>query len=327
MDSDYCTICHNYSLDRDDENFIIGNNPIIYCSCCNIGVHLKCIGYTEVPETFICDKCAFLRRGGDPALLYCSFCPIRYGYLFECKKSHHDNLAHFPQQRFCHLHCALFSDGGTIQSFCKVSVNYPTLSVGYVGSNLLPGLISSSYSIPLVLPTASNHSRSSHRSMRSSLPSPIAPSLTPPLLLDCTAMKIDYLSDHRHVLFNSFRDSSLVELESRYCITNKFNNSHRPIYPALEGKSFKKVPTSRIFFLIIHIVDDNVGNLCMICRLPVGITVSCSAHGCTCSFHLSCLWAIGGEITIHDKGNIYIDNGVSPSIEAFCLYHQKVNIE
>ena len=51
MDSDYCTICHNYSLDRDDENFIIGNNPIIYCSCCNIGVHLKCIGYTEVPET------------------------------------------------------------------------------------------------------------------------------------------------------------------------------------------------------------------------------------------------------------------------------------
>lgn len=62
----------------------------------------------------------------------------------------------------------------------------------------------------------------------------------------------------------------------------------------------------------------------MICRLPMGVTIRCSQPNCPCSFHLSCLWAVGGEITFHDKNRFYVDHGISPSVEAYCLSHQKV---
>ena len=63
MSPDFCLACGNYSEDRDEEAFIIGTNPIIYCSLCHIGVHMKCVGLESVPEDFICDKCKFLKRG------------------------------------------------------------------------------------------------------------------------------------------------------------------------------------------------------------------------------------------------------------------------
>ena len=110
MDADFCLICGNFSEDRDDENFIIGINPIIYCSQCHIGVHMKCVGLHEVPEVFVCDKCRYLKKGGDPAHLTCAFCPIRYGYLFSLSynvngKIHVAKLHEIP--RFAHLFCLL----------------------------------------------------------------------------------------------------------------------------------------------------------------------------------------------------------------------------
>lgn len=69
MSPDFCLACGNYSEDRDEEAFIIGTNPIIYCSLCHIGVHMKCVGLESVPEDFICDKCKFLKRG-SPCLLF-----------------------------------------------------------------------------------------------------------------------------------------------------------------------------------------------------------------------------------------------------------------
>ena len=63
LDSDYCLVCGNYSEDRDDESFIIGTNPIIYCSVCHVGVHLKCVGLTNMPSAFVCDKCRYLKKG------------------------------------------------------------------------------------------------------------------------------------------------------------------------------------------------------------------------------------------------------------------------
>lgn len=63
MSPDFCLACGNYSDDRDEEAFIIGTNPIIYCSLCHIGVHMKCVGLESVPEDFICDKCKYLKRG------------------------------------------------------------------------------------------------------------------------------------------------------------------------------------------------------------------------------------------------------------------------
>lgn len=63
MEPDFCLVCGNYSEDRDDESYIIGTNPIIYCSMCHIGVHLKCVGLLSIPTTFTCDKCKYLKKG------------------------------------------------------------------------------------------------------------------------------------------------------------------------------------------------------------------------------------------------------------------------
>ena len=63
MEPDFCLVCGNYSEDRDDESYIIGTNPIIYCSMCHIGVHLKCVGLVSIPTTFTCDKCKYLKKG------------------------------------------------------------------------------------------------------------------------------------------------------------------------------------------------------------------------------------------------------------------------
>ena len=63
VEEDFCMVCGNYSEDRDDESFIIGTNPIIYCSVCHVGVHLKCGGLTNMPSAFVCDKCRYLMKG------------------------------------------------------------------------------------------------------------------------------------------------------------------------------------------------------------------------------------------------------------------------
>lgn len=136
MDSDYCTVCGNLSEDRDDENVIIGLNPIIYCDSCHIGVHLKCVGLTEVPDTFICDKCDYLKRGEDPAHLFCTYCPNRFGYLFRLKPDHSVETtpnSHTPM--FAHLFCQLVHEGGVIHSFAPMWLATPRLQVHYKGYN------------------------------------------------------------------------------------------------------------------------------------------------------------------------------------------------
>lgn len=321
MDPDYCTVCNNYSLDRDDENFIIGNNPIIYCNSCNIGVHLKCIGLTEVPDVFTCDKCLFLRKGGDPSKLVCAYCPSRYGYLFSCKRTGDDQLQGI---QFCHLTCALFSDGGRFLNFCRVSISNSLVRSTYVGPSITSNSHFDHHSITLVQPeyTASNqHTRSTQRSIRNATPQ-IFPYTPPSLLFDCSMVNVQSLSSNCTTSFSSFRDNSLVETENLYKSSHRVDSSYRCIFPTLANDTPIPVSTSRLRESISSL--DHSGDLCMICRLPVGITIRCSQPNCPYSFHLSCLWAVGGEITFHDKNRFYIDRGISPSVEAYCLSHQKV---
>lgn len=317
MDSDFCTVCSNYSADRDDENFIIGTNPIIYCSVCNIGVHLKCVGLAEIPERFICDKCVFLSKGGDPDLLTCAFCPSRYGYLFACKRPLDEDMV------FCHLSCALFSNGGKITNFCKVVINKPVLNVTYMGSPAVPTVSFSNYSVALLppLPNHIPHSRPANRANRN-VSASLSMRVFRSMNLDYSAITINYKSEGHSTLFSSFRNDGLVDLDRRCKL---HDSSHKSLFPAIRSTVHHPSSTNGRFDCIMNAV--NTGGLCMICRIPSGITHQCSKPGCTCSFHLTCLWAIGGSIQLQESHRFYVDRGVSPSIEAFCLTHQPVVFE
>lgn len=229
MDPDYCLICNNYSLDRDDENFIIGTNPIIYCTYCNIGVHLKCVGLNEIPEPFVCDKCLFLRKGGDPSQLVCAFCPSRYGYLFACKRRPDE------MQQFCHLHCALFSDGGTVLSFAKVSLSNPSIDVSYMNSPTVPTTTFPAYSVSLLQPVAthSSHVKSAQRMMRAPIATPSPLYIPHSFNLAYSAIKISYKTEAYVTHFSSFREDALVEAENRYKLANNKDASYRHIFPTL----------------------------------------------------------------------------------------------
>ena len=134
MDSDYCFVCGNLSEDRDDENVIIGLNPVIFCSSCNMGVHLKCVGLAEATEQFICDKCRYLKHGDDPGYLVCAYCASHYGYLFHI----HNDLSPSPSSssipRFAHLFCQLIHEGGLVRSFSPVQLAPPLTDIVYNGS-------------------------------------------------------------------------------------------------------------------------------------------------------------------------------------------------
>ena len=146
MDSDFCFICGNLSEDRDDENVIIGLNPIIYCSSCNMGVHLKCVGLAEATEQFICDKCKYLKHGEDPIHLTCAYCASHYGYLFRIhndpsptvtvistSSSSSSSSSSSPTPRFAHLFCQLVYEGGLVKSFSPIQLSPPLVDIVYNG--------------------------------------------------------------------------------------------------------------------------------------------------------------------------------------------------
>lgn len=102
MSPDFCLACGNYSEDRDEEAFIIGTNPIIYCSLCHIGVHMKCVGLESVPEDFICDKCKFLKRGFPFSLF---FTPRRRSQRPPLPLLPQHLRLSLPMRRSCVRHC------------------------------------------------------------------------------------------------------------------------------------------------------------------------------------------------------------------------------
>lgn len=58
----------------------------------------------------------------------------------------------------------------------------------------------------------------------------------------------------------------------------------------------------------------------------MGSTVQCCVPGCSRSFHLNCLWSVGGEMMVKDSGKHYCANGLNPYIEARCVEHQLVGM-
>ena len=158
MDSDYCFVCGNLSEDRDDENVIIGLNPVIYCSSCNMGVHLKCVGLADVTEQFVCDKCKYLKHGDDPGYLVCAYCASHYGYLF---RTHNErspassSSASSSTPRFAHLFCQLIHEGGLVKSFSPIQLASPLANIAYNGIECSsPSSLDKIFKIDTVRPAA-----------------------------------------------------------------------------------------------------------------------------------------------------------------------------
>ena len=132
----FACYCSEGTTDCDGEQEI--DNPVIRCKYCSIQVHVKCVHHRGTNTPFVCDSCLFLREDGDPNLLRCKFCPVRFGYLYRCKNDTENPLT---PPSFIHLWCAFFHMGATISSFVtyRISATNPVDSLeGVPVSSIVP---------------------------------------------------------------------------------------------------------------------------------------------------------------------------------------------
>lgn len=88
-DGSLCQVCFNGDSLED--------NPIVFCSGCDIGVHQFCYGVTDIPEgDWYCQRCEV---GLTPEQAVCVLCPTRSGALRRCADG----------QRWAHVACALWT--------------------------------------------------------------------------------------------------------------------------------------------------------------------------------------------------------------------------
>ena len=58
-------------------------NPIVYCTTCEMGAHIKCIGLSEVPsDNYFCHKCYYIKQHK-----YCILCGMENYFLQKAKDS------------------------------------------------------------------------------------------------------------------------------------------------------------------------------------------------------------------------------------------------
>lgn len=141
-------------------------------------------------------------------------------------------------------------------------------------------------------------------------------------VLDFHACRVVVTAQYRECLFSSFRDARLVELENQLIAALQAPRDYRRIFPLLRGERVLQETRGR--WCVASHIARATGGICSICRLAVGSTLRCCEPGCTTCFHLSCLWSVGGEVAIKEKGKYYCSNGVNPYVEARCVAHQIV---
>ncbi|CAD5217769.1 unnamed protein product [Bursaphelenchus okinawaensis] len=70
-ESAFCEICHSETSDSTD--------PIVFCEGCNLSVHQKCFGITELPkDEWYCDVCKEYNKKVE---VRCKFCPLTNGTM------------------------------------------------------------------------------------------------------------------------------------------------------------------------------------------------------------------------------------------------------
>ena len=335
----FACYCSEGTIDCDGEQEL--DNPVIRCKYCSIQVHVKCVHRKGTNTPFVCDSCSFLREDGDPNLLHCMFCPVRFGYLYRCKNETENPLA---PPSFIHLWCALFHMGATISSFVtyRISATNPVDSLaGVPVSSVVPlrqtlvqfkkrdtTVVEGSYDLESPNPI--------EKQSYQTVSIPYNEAYGDKTLFACSGIHTVQVPQVLQA-FHCFAQPTLNEQEealrhilspsdqAKYKCTDFILLSFQDIIPSCPATQTAGNRECRLWFKSFH-VDPVPGGLCCICKLPVGNTRHCSQQGCKFSFHVTCLWYSGGDITIQLQEHEYVSSGIQPKLIAFCPLHTQVRI-
>lgn len=279
----------------------------------------------------------FSRPGGDPSDLHCHFCPNIYGYLYQCAAPA-SGTAEKPV--FAHLHCYLFIAGSTIRSFCPLVLQAPQVNVLYKGIYQDPSAFLVPYSVPfvrsetptrpqarsLVTRSVSNAERRSASDTPPRMEAVATQNVAATLIFNNTKTEFVPAEITPLPLFTDYQSTHLNNLEDSYNENRKLNNLPTDRFSSfLLPHSIEITPRRRVEAPLPSSITINKvsGMLCSICRVPLGLTLRCAQPGCPHAVHPSCLWYIGGELTV-DSTLQYVGSGVSPHVRVFCVEHQPV---
>ena len=335
----FACYCSEGTIDCDGEQEL--DNPVIHCKYCSIQVHVKCVHRKGTNTPFVCDSCSFLREDVDPNLLHCMFCSVRFGYLYRCKNETENPLA---PPSFIHLWCALFHMGATISSFVtyRISATNPVDSLaGVPVSSVVPlrqtlvqfkkrdtTVVEGSYDLESPNPI--------EKQSYQTVSIPYNEAYGDKTLFACSGIHTVQVPQVLQA-FHCFAQPTLNEQEealrhilspsdqAKYKCTDFILLSFQAIIPSCPATQTAGNRECRLWFKSFH-VDPVPGGLCCICKLPVGNTRRCSQQGCKFSFHVTCLWYSGGDITIQLQEHEYVSSGIQPKLIAFCPLHTQVRI-
>ena len=222
-----------------------------------------------------------------------------------------------------------------MKTFCPMALSPPGVEVLYEGAQPVFADWEAHFAVPVAktavagksggtrsIPTRANageEAESVELEGRSKVPRLLSDAYA---VLDFHACRVVVTAQYKECLFSSFRDARLVELENQLIAAQQAPRDYRRIFPLLRGERVQQETRGR--WRVGSRIARATGGICSICRLAVGSTLRCCEPGCTACFHLSCLWSVGGEVAIREKGKYYCSNGVNPYVEARCVAHQIV---
>ena len=122
-------------------------NPIVYCSSCEMGAHIKCIGLSEVPtDNYFCHKCYntkqqkfciicgvdgyFLQKARDSAIAYHTYCVFATKDWGLRVRSSAQQVNKMKSNVMTCVHCS--SNKGTIESCADCQMRHYHALCGYL---------------------------------------------------------------------------------------------------------------------------------------------------------------------------------------------------
>ena len=279
--------------------------------------------------------------GGDPRLLKCCYCTVLDGYL--ARTSSRTPI-------FAHISCALFSPGGEIEDFGRMTPSAPGLHPQYNGlrmlnpRNVTPG-VDDSYlrdyinMFPLFTLFSGRFAGVSWVASKALLTSPLFPMPETPAnsaqnsvySVRNTFNKLQpyYLENSREgQLVSLFRSVDCSRQKQNYSILEPQIPANLRSYGAHCGFCSEtagepiEYNESRGIRRNGGLCADLAmpGGLCCYCRIPRGVTLRCGHPECCESFHFMCHWRNAGYCELRHT-EIYIGGGKHPFLFALCLKH------
>uniref|UniRef100_A0A7S1G3S2 Uncharacterized protein n=1 Tax=Bicosoecida sp. CB-2014 TaxID=1486930 RepID=A0A7S1G3S2_9STRA len=317
-DDAVCVVC----FDGDST----ATNEIVYCDGCNVGAHQSCYGVQTIPDgDWYCDRCRYIKNGGDRRHVTCALCPFADGAL----KPTNDG-------RWAHVVCALWTPGVWISNVTRM-----------VGIDLSPDATARA------LPYAPSTEAKLKRLLRSVKPGELhrndgsRDAGEDDSADDTDAAGVsrpDAQTNGGYERPPAERLDELVPDDEGVAESVGGDGGGAGAGAGAGNGTAVGVPvTPRIEFEDpdpghpatltgpdrVPLIEDGVrslkqGSSCTICRMRLGRTIMCVHPSCTESFHVTCAWFDGAYMTAKSdglSGFTYMGGGRGVHYAAYCPAH------